>query len=211
MKFFLEQNPFQYEGLCNIANGVHAAAAVNADVAKELGDPIIAKLIGKRVSDYSFKRKDQAVTMNSKHSIKVGGEVIPIDPQLLFQRLTMAGSSDLEKALQHELCTFPPALFETQYLLHEAQKSNLASALWTTVKLIEKAIPDDVRYVLDGGALLHKLTWICGSTYLTIVQKYVDFVIKMYGQAVVVFDGYTGASTKDMTRKRRVKGKHIAF
>ena len=33
------------------------------------------------------------------------------------------------------------------------------------------------------------------------------YVLKKYGKAVVVFDGYSAASTKDMVHKQRAKGK----
>ena len=35
---------------------------------------------------------------------------------------------------------------------------------------------------------------------------YTAYVLKKYGEAVVVFDGYDGKSTKDMTHQRRTKG-----
>ena len=43
---------------------------------------------GKTVNEYVFKRTNQAVTLDCKSSVKVDGDVIQIDPQLLFQRLT---------------------------------------------------------------------------------------------------------------------------
>ena len=55
--------------------------------------------------------------------------------------------------------------------------------------------------------LLHKLSWARGLTFASIIQSYVQYVTKNYGQAIVVFDGYTTVSTKDMTHKRRAKGK----
>ena len=208
MEFFRDRNPFEnIDTLCNIANGVHASAAVNADSAKEVGEAIITKMTGARISDHSFKRKDQAVTLATKMTVNVSGEAIQVDPHLLFQRLTMAGSADLEIALQYELCTFPPALFESSGLLNEAQKSALASALWTETRQEEEPIPKKVNFVLDGGALLHKLSWARGLTFASIIQSYVQYVTKNYGQAIVVFDGYTTVSTKDMTHKRRAKGK----
>ena len=39
------------------------------------------------------------------------------------------------------------------------------------------------------------------------MKSYTDFVAKNYGAAVIVFDGYDGFSTKDMTHRRRSKGK----
>ena len=61
--------------------------------------------------------------------------------------------------------------------------------------------------MFDGGALIYRIPWTLGSTYGTIIEKYVNYVIKKHGQATIVFDGYVGASTKDMTHKRRAKGK----
>ena len=40
-----------------------------------------------------------------------------------------------------------------------------------------------------------------------ILKSYTDFVAKNYGAAVIVFDGYEKFSTKDMTHRRRSKGK----
>ena len=74
------------------------------------------------VSEYSFKRKNQAVTLASKSAVKINGESIQVDPLLLFQRLSLAGKTDLVTALQHELSCYPLSLFKTAELLHEAQK-----------------------------------------------------------------------------------------
>ena len=46
------------------------------------------------VREYHFKRKKQIVTQNSKSSIVIDDEVVHIDPLLLFQRLTLAATSN---------------------------------------------------------------------------------------------------------------------
>ena len=69
---------------CNIANGVCAHSSVNVDNAAAIGDHKLEKMVGEKVSDFSFKKKDQAVTMGSKNGVKVDGEIIEVDPQLLF-------------------------------------------------------------------------------------------------------------------------------
>ena len=56
-------------------------------------------------ADYTFKRKDQAITMASKNAVKVDGENIKVDPQLLFQRLSTATGSDFKASLAFELGT----------------------------------------------------------------------------------------------------------
>ena len=48
--------------------------------------------------EYTFRRKNQAITMDMKSSIKIDGNTVQIDPQLLFQRLVLAAKAtqDLE-------------------------------------------------------------------------------------------------------------------
>ena len=65
------------------------------------------------------------------------------------------------------------------------------------------------RFVVDGGSLLHHLTWKKDSSYSNIIQCYKRFVTNTYGKCLVVFDGYTsGPSTKYMTHRRRDNKKH---
>ena len=61
----------------------------------------MGQMSGERVLEYSLKKKDQAITMDSESAIKTPDGDINIDPQLLFQRLVIAGTEvgDLSKAL----------------------------------------------------------------------------------------------------------------
>ena len=68
-------------------------------------------------------------------------------------------------------------------------------------------VPKTVQYVVDGGALVHRVPWTHQATFADILEAYSSYVVKKYGNAVIVFDGYRGASTKDMTHRRRTKGK----
>ena len=78
------------------------------------------------VYNYSFKKKDKAVTMKVRSTAELDGEVVHVDPQLLFQRLitTLGGTSDtdLETAFSYELCTFPTSIIDNDGLLREANK-----------------------------------------------------------------------------------------
>ena len=95
-EFFKERNPIEYGSvLCNIANGVHAGANVNVDNAEVFGNNILAKMVGEKVQGFSFKRKDQAVTLASKSAVKVNGEPYQFDPQVLFQRLALARDGNI--------------------------------------------------------------------------------------------------------------------
>ena len=126
---------------------------------------------------------------------------------MLFQRLSTAAGSDLEASLAYELCTYPPALFESPNLLLEPQKATLADAIWNFAKPDQCTVPARALTVLDGGALLHRLPWKRGSSFFEILCKYTEYVKNRYPNVTVVFDGYETASTKDMTHRWRNKGK----
>ena len=84
------------------------------------------------------------------------------------------------------------------------QKATLADALWSTVQNQDVSIPTQAKYILDGGSLLHSIQWKTGSTFSSLLQAYTGYV---HGKAVVVFDGYQMSSIKDMTHRRRTKGR----
>ena len=58
VEFLLDRNPFTSENLINIATGENAAPSVNVDNAKEIGESIIKAMNGKKVNEYSSKKKD---------------------------------------------------------------------------------------------------------------------------------------------------------
>ena len=86
--------------------------------------------------------------------------------------------------------------------MHEPQKSTLADSIWKMSQCQRTALPIDIQYVLDGGALLHRIPWNKGSTFSEILKAYSDYVPNKYGEAIVVFDGY-----EDSTHIRCSKGK----
>ena len=199
MKYALERNPFDnnQKDLINLQTGEVAETNVNVDNAKNIGKLISETMKGKEVTEYSFKRKDQAVTIKAGSTVKIDGNVVPVDPQLLFQRLIttvqLGSEDDLDSAFSYELCTVLPALVDTDGLLRAANKPQLADAIWALNSHKEVSIPENVRYVLDGGSLLHKVIWGKGITYGTICQRYISFIVKHYGKGTIsVFDGYDG-------------------
>ena len=66
---------------------------INVDQAKALGLKIIESMEGKCVVEYSFRKRDQAVTFATKSSIKIGNDDIQVDPQLLFALAEMGGGT----------------------------------------------------------------------------------------------------------------------
>ena len=86
----------------------------------------------------------------------------------------------------------------------------LANAIWALLSPDRPDITGEVQYVLDGGALIQRIPWTRGATYKEICTVYTSYVKKKFGEAIVVFDGYDGTSTKDMTHRRRAKGQASA-
>ena len=139
---------------------------------------------------------------------EIQGEAVQVDPQLLFQRLSIVACNvdDVAETFRYELCRYPPAHFESPQLLSQANKAFLADAMWDIVKESqpESASKLDVHCIVDGVALLHRLPWRRGDLFETIYQMYVDYVMRKYSRTTDVFDGYVdGPSIKDVTHKRR--------
>ena len=67
----------------------------------------------------------------------------------------------------YELCNYPPALFESPNFLQQAQKFILADKLWSLTSTSSPEINapnyNAAQYVLDGGALLHRISWMKGG------------------------------------------------
>ena len=132
----------------------------------------------------------------------VDGQPIHVDPELLFQRLIVASNDigDRKALFGFEFCSYPSALFDDTLMLITPQKAVLANAIWTRFPPDIAGPTGEVQHLLDGGALLHRITWPHGfSTYQQICALYCDYVSRNFGPAIVVFDGYRIPSTKYTT------------
>ncbi|KAK7105530.1 hypothetical protein V1264_016896 [Littorina saxatilis] len=172
-------------------------------------------MIGNNVVDFTFKKKDQAVTMALKaKSSNLHDDLVHVDSMLLFQRrVTTVKNTNgcLEDAFAFEMCSVPAPLFDSGGLPRQGTKAALATYIWTSTKQVNGVIPDDVTYVIDGGLLLHLLPWCRGSTYNQLTQSYADFLIRHFGKGTVVFDGYScGPTTKDAAHLRRTSRANTA-
>ena len=214
LDYLTERNPFtsqNEESLRNIETGALADNRVNVDSAKNIGELIIADMEGKAVIDYTFKKKNQAVTLCSKQNVKVDSEEVHVDLQPLFQRLVAVSKSildDVEDLFSYELYGQPSSLFDTSGLLREANKPSLAKAIWEHgICGVDQVTQDNVQYVLDSGSLIHRISWVYGAKFEFICENCVNLVVRNYGQPHIVFDGYNnGPTTKDTTHLRRTKG-----
>ena len=99
------------------------------------------------------------------------------------------------------------ALFDDTLMPRAPQKADLANAIWTRLPPDIAGPTGEVQHVLDGGALLHHITWPHGlPTYQEICALYCDYLSRNFGPVIVVFDGYHIPSPKYTTHQRRKGG-----
>ena len=110
-----DQNTFYSDpNLQNVVTGVYTHHTVNVNTAEAGGGTILNSMDGKTSAEYTFRRKDQVVTLSTKFSVKIDDNEVQVDPQLLFQRLITAAktSDDLKSAFKYDLCSNQPALID---------------------------------------------------------------------------------------------------
>ena len=137
----------------------------------------------------------------------INKEAVHIHPQALFQRLTLVAAKEnlnVQDLFKYELCSYPTSMFDSTGSPRPAGKAILGSALWSQLRYQECKLPTGGLFVLDGGALLHRIIWHHGLTFKEICHVYIKYVLCKYGKCVIVFDGYSEQhSVKDMTHLRR--------
>ena len=214
LDYLEERQPFSMAStqLRSLESGVIADGSVNVDNAEQIGMNIIASMDGLSVSQFRFLKKNQVINLASAMYVTIDGEKIDIDPLQLYQRLLVAGMGTIEihELFMYELCSYPSSLFDKQVFMRTPDKAELQNGLCKKVPdCIVNEVPVGVAYVLDGGALLHRLPWPKGHTYLSLCHQYTQYIQRHFEEAVVVFDGYDhGPSTKDETHCRR-SGKEV--
>ena len=160
---------------------------MNVDKTNEIGYQIVESIIRESILDYTFRRKQQANTLNDKTCMKFN-EDVKVDSQLLFQRLLVVGETcdELPLVLKHELCSYPPALFEEPGMMRLANKSLLADAMWNLLGDHPQDPTVEKCSVFDGGSLMHRIIWHRGTTYSGIWTQYITYVRRRYGNAILM-------------------------
>ena len=217
LKFFCwleKRNPFIYKDkhLHSLSSGVVSIKGkdnVNCDEAETVGEKIQESIDGKVFTDAKIKRKDEAKSLAViQNTIIVEDEPIAVDSTSLFTRLAAVAQreEDVEKYFEYELTQFPESLFN-RGLMRKPDKASLR-------KLI---LPDDRscepmssgQFVLDGGALIHRVSWKKGMTFKEIASYHVNYVRANYGTCHVVFDGYnnpTSIKSNEHERRKKTQG-----
>ena len=126
-----ERNPFaESTSLRNIVTGVNVTGDVDVCRAKEIGQKIMDSMTGIPVVQYTFKRSDQVTTLQPKSSVRVDGQPIHVDPELLLQHhiVSSNGIEDRKALFRFELCSYPSALFDDTSALFAESTTESRSA-----------------------------------------------------------------------------------
>ena len=166
---------------------------VNCEDAEAIGARIHKMLDNVNLAEAKIKKKDQLSSLDSlTKMVKVSEKnSVCVNPTVLFTRLAAIAQREenVEQYFAFELTNHPQALFKNG-LMRKPDKSALRKVLLlermriSTDRLVGK-------YVLDGGALLHRVHWSKGTKFAEIAEVYMKYVRCNYGSAIVIFDGYS--------------------
>lgn len=207
--WFDQHEPFDTNEtrLRSLSSGLTASEGdgVNCHEVEKVGACIQRKLDDIKIPEASIKRSDQIKSLDSLYpGVQIDKQKIRIDPNHLFQRLILVAQRENNMAtfFEYELTPIPTTLFKDCFM-RKSQKSLLAKALQDGVQ--PNVVNAEAKYVLDGGALLHRVKWKKKTTYKEIALQYVKYVRTRYGDCCIVFDGYdNGPSIKDHEHKQRM-------
>ena len=77
------------------------------------------------------------VTLACKTAVRLNDGDVQVDPQLMFQRLsivaTTGGFESPQQFFEYEMCSFPASLFDASLLPLKANKPVLADAIWSAM------------------------------------------------------------------------------
>ena len=228
--WFEKFNPFDLKDgrLRSLSTGLGAndQDKINCDGAESVGQAIHEMLDNVTVSDASIQsRMNVRTLMKLSKAVIINNDTVHIDPTVLFMRLVVLVEryEDTSRFFHYELTPVPTSLFKDGFMRHP-NKAALAAALTSKSVVGSKRkrkdslemdnMPSNLpsirdidesetsSFVLDGGALLHRIPWN-GVTYNDVVNQYKIYVMSKYRKCCVVFDGYSECTTKDHEHLRR--------
>ncbi len=188
---------------------------VDCDNAEEVGPHIIAKTDRCKFGSIKFVKSQQVKTIAiMRKAVKIGEESICMSSSELYQRLiTLAYNKGMpsQDIFSYELSTVAHSIFHDGGTMRKSQKSKLANRMIKMdddirVNGIQLEPGDRSAVVIDGCALLHKITWPKVGTFEWLVKLFTMHVFQLKGVAehvCAVFDSYHTLTTKVPEQKRR--------
>ncbi|KAK4885458.1 hypothetical protein RN001_001729 [Aquatica leii] len=206
LDWFSSHDPFpKINKILSIASGVVGDDKINCHKAREVGIASMSKMTGQTFNNIKLKRSEKVLPLLAATStVKIHEEEVPIDPVLLFQRMSVTKTfqHEIEKFFAYELAPYPLSLFDAA-----GMRKTMKSAIYDCFQSINGEVDcTNAVYIIDGGYLLHHVVWDREETFNVIFEKYVRYLHRHYGHTVtVVFDGYsdTTKSIKAAEQRRR--------
>lgn len=141
---------------------------INCDSADKVCKAIQTKWSDCIYSKITSKNVDQVRTLRHLQKMwTIGQNPVLMDANSLFYRLVILVeySEDIPSHFSYELTPISTALFKDNFM-RKADKPALTKA--GTSSLSFDILLSNIRFVLDGGCLLHKIRWVKGATYYDI-------------------------------------------
>ena len=109
-----------------------------------------------------------------KVGVKIDNENVYVDPMILFSRLLVIveREDNMLKYFKYELTPEPTSLFDNG-AIRKATKSSTKFITQDVEEILLTGLP---KFVLDGGALLHKVKWFPGSDIQNILNQYSKYI-----------------------------------
>lgn len=186
-EYFEKNEPFpNFPYVMCLETGLKGNDTIDCHLAYKKGQEVLNRVTGCYFSELHLKKRVRPLIWMSS-ALKVDNETIPVDPNLVFQRIAFSKDKTvgLQTYIDYELAPFPSALFDG-IGFRKTQKSKFYAA-FTPVENIN--LSSNILSVLDVGYILHRVSWKRSESFPTICKKYCDFV-KLYKPCILVADGY---------------------
>ncbi|GBM47465.1 hypothetical protein AVEN_153682-1 [Araneus ventricosus] len=157
LEWFLLHDPFPvFEKIISIASGVFGDEKISSRNAREVGITSMTRTFGQTFNNIKLKYVDKVLPfLTISSAIKVHDEKVPIDPVLLFQRMSITKSfeDELQTFFKYELALYPLSLFDATGMC-KTQKSTIYDCFQRTNVEVDNT---NTTYIIDGGYLLHRV------------------------------------------------------
>ena len=162
---------------------------VNCEQAEEIGKTIQHGLDNILFDMATVKRKDEITTLESlQHSKATKSKDEMAETSIMFKWLITVATreNDLGPIFEFELIFEPMSLFKNA-MVRKPDKPSLRKVIMCDEGAVRKEdIENPDNYVLDAGALLHRVRWFKEMKFNAVLEVYANYMRKNYRGCVTV-------------------------
>jgi hypothetical protein len=169
-EWFDEHDPFDMSDgkLRSLSSALTACIGdgINCDDTECVGANLQKQLDNASIAKASIKRSEQVKTLDVlMPGFKVDREKVVINPTILFTRLIaiVQREDNMSCYFEYELTTIPTSLFKDN-AMRKNTKAQLMNSMTKSVSTWQLDDINQAKYVIDGGALMHRVKWASKST-----------------------------------------------